>query len=158
METTRDPPRRTLGTLRCHPRLAQGLSPPPQDPSCLSLYSSRVSLRNLRFPTPPPRAAPPSSARAARLCKPVVSLLLARIKLGTRIFLLDSVPWDLGSRVFCTTSRRYRVTLKQPGRREGGCGSPVRTAEPGPRRNSPLPGKALTLPERNERKTEKRVN
>lgn len=110
------------------------------------------------FPYTPPRAAPPSSARAARLCKPVVSLLLARIKLGTRIFLLDSVPWDLGSRVFCTTSRRYRVTLKQPGRREGGCGSPVRTAEPGPRRNSPLPGKALTLPERNERKTEKRVN
>lgn len=102
----------------------------------------------------------PPSARAARVCKSVVSLLLTRIKLGTCIFLLDSVPWDPGSRVFCTASRRYRVTLKQHGRAEGGFPQlPGAHGGAWPEEKPPAsPNKPLTLPERNEWETEKQVN
>lgn len=125
METTRGPPAGHWGRSGATPGLHRGFPHLPRTPPASLSIPPGFHSKTCVSLHPPPRAAPPSSARAARLCKPVVSLLLARIKLGTRIFLLDSVPWDLGSRVFCTTSRRYRVTLKQAGRREGGCGSPV---------------------------------
>lgn len=72
--------------------------------------------------------------------------------------MLDSVPWDLGRRIFCTTSRRYQITLKQPGRREG-VAAPGEHGRAWPEEKpTPFLNKPLTLQERNEWKTEKRVN